>query len=221
VRLPAYLSLGGVAMSEKRAESELLCQAVAGDRTALSELLLVHYDGLRQHIGRRISGDLQRLILADDVLHQTFVRAAGGIRSFQPRHERAFRAWLKTIADNLIKDAEKRRRRERRAADQQVPLPSPSGGNSWAALVERIGGDATTPSVAGQRNENVRRLRAALASLPAEQREVLERYCLHDQSLDQIAEALGATKDSIRGICYRAKKNLRALMGRSSLYFSG
>lgn len=207
-------------MSERHAESDLLRQVAAGDRAALSELLLVHYDSLRRHIDRRIDGDLQGIVTSDDILHQTVVRAAQGIRSYEARGERAFLAWLKTIADNLLKDAHKRRRRERRAAEPTTMPVSHGAGSSWAALVERIIGDATTPSVVGQRQENVGRIRAALACLPTDQRDVLERHYLQDQSLDQIATALGVTKDSIRGLCYRAKKNLRALMGRCSLYFS-
>ena len=207
-------------MSERRDESDLLRQVAAGDHAALSGLLLVHYDSLRRHIDRRIAGDLQGSATADDILHQTVVRAAQGIRGYQARGVRAFRAWLKTIADNLIKDAQRRRRRERRAAEQGGPFAPRGAGSSWGALAERIVGDATTPSVAGQRNENIRRLRAALACLPPDQRDILERYYLRDQSLEEIAEALGATKDSIRGICYRARKKLRELMGRSSLYFS-
>jgi DNA-directed RNA polymerase specialized sigma24 family protein len=59
-----------------------------------------------------------------------------------------------------------------------------------------------------------------MASLPVEQRDVVERYYLQTQTLEQIAEATGRTIASIRGICYRARKNLRRLMGGSSLYFS-
>jgi RNA polymerase sigma-70 factor, ECF subfamily len=208
-------------MSERLAESDLVRLAVAGDRAALSELLLAHYDGLRRHIAARVSGESERWIVADDVLHQTLVRAAQAIRTYQPRHEGAFRAWLRTIAENLVRDAQKRRRRERLAPDGDGPPRSPAASSSWAALVERIAGNGSTPSIGGQRRENARRLRTALASLPDQQREVVERYYLENQSMEQIAESLGVTKDSIRGLCYRAKKNLRALMGRSSLYFSG
>mgnify|MGYP000855929357 CR=1 FL=1 len=207
-------------MLDSPIESSLLSRAIAGDRVALSELLLAHYDGLRRHIERRVSGEAQAASSVDDVLHQTLVRATQSLHGFEPRGEGAFRAWLRTIADNLIRDAERRRRRERLAADQGAG-PSSPGEDDGRALVERICGDATSPSAAGQRNENARRLRAALARLPGDQREVLQRYCFGDQSLDQIAEALGTTKDSIRGLCYRAKKNLRELMGQSTLYFSG
>ena len=148
------------------------------------------------------------------------VRAALGIGKYQPRHEGAFRAWLMKIADNLVKDAQKRKRRERRVAAQDGPGRAPAENSSWAALVERIAGDGSSPSVKTQRRDNARRLRVALAALPEDYRQVVQRYYLEDQSLAQIAEAMGSTKGSIRAICYRARKRLRELMGRSSLYFS-
>lgn len=208
-------------MSVGRLESNLLSQAAGGDRAALSQALLLHYDSLRGHIAGRISGELKRLVDADDILHQTMVRAAQGIGRFEPRHEGAFRGWLKTIADNLIKDAQKRKRRERRAVAQDDPPPGAGQNSSWAALVERIAGDVDSPSVNTQQKDNVRRLRAALAALPDEHREIIERYYLQGESLAEIAQALGAAKGAIRAKCYRARKRLRELMGRSSLYFSG
>jgi len=208
-------------MSQDQSESDLIRQAVAGDRASLTQLLLVHHDRLRRRISGRITGDLQGLISPDDILHQTFVRAAQRVESFRLRHEGAFRGWLDTIADNLIKDAAKRRKRERRAPSGRIGGQNPGDGSSVAAVVERIAGDCTTPGGRVQRRENIRRLQAALATLPDDQREVIQRYYLQDQSLDQIAESMGRTRDSIRGVCYRARKNLRAVMGGSSLYFSG
>ncbi len=204
-------------MSGECSESELIHLAVAGDRAALSQLLLIHYDGLRRHIAARVSRDLQGLLRPDDVLQQTFVRVAQSISSFQFRHKRAFRAWLETIAENIIKDAAKRRRRERRA----IHRPSAGDDSSVAAVIERVAADCTTPGRRVQRGESIRRMRAAIATLPDDQREVIERYYIQGQTYEQIAEAVGRTKDAIRGVCYRARKNLRAMMGRSSLYFSG
>ena len=183
----------------------------------MSQVLLLHYDGLQEHIAFRLSGDLERLVAADDILHQTMVQAAQGIGRFEPRHEGAFLGWLKTIANNLIRDTQRKKRRERRAVAQD----GQDQGSSWADLVERIAGEGSTPSVKTQQHDNARRLRAALAALPDEYRQVIERYYLQDESLDEIAEALGGTKGSIRAMCYRARKRLRELMGRSSMYFSG
>jgi RNA polymerase sigma-70 factor (ECF subfamily) len=207
-------------MSQEPSEVDWVGRAIGGDRAALSQLLLTHYDALRGHIARRIPAELQGLVRAEDVLHQTFVRAAQSLDGFQVRPEGSFRAWLQTIAENLLKDAAKRRRRERRSPDARRPGTG-SDDSSVAGLVERLAHDSSTPVGHAQRQENIRRVLAALAALPDEQRAVLERHYLQDQPLDEIAAALGRTKDAIRGICYRARRNLRDIMGRSSLYFSG
>jgi RNA polymerase sigma-70 factor (ECF subfamily) len=202
-------------------QAALIAQAVAGDRACLSQLLLIHHDALKQHIASRITPDLQGLITAEDVLHQTFVRAAGAIGQFQPRHENSFRAWLETIAGNLVRDAAKRRRRERRSGPFGPIGHTAGDDSSVAAIIDRIAGDTTTPGRRIQRQESIRRMRAALATLPDDQREAIHRYYLQGESHEQIALATGRTRDAVRGLCYRARKNLRALMGGSSLYFSG
>ena len=197
-------------------ESGLLRGAIGGDRAALAELFLLHYDDLRNYIARRLPGGLEPLVSGADILHQTMVRAARGIGRFQPAHDGAFRAWLTTIADNLVKDAQKAKHRQRRAGDR---APVDRGG-SGEALIDGIAGDATSPSVRTERRDNARR-RAALSALPADHRQVIERYYLQGESLDRIAEAMGSTKGSVRAMAYRARKRLRELLGRSSQYFSG
>ena len=96
-----------------------------------------------------------------------------------------------------------------------------SDDNSVALVVEQLAGDNTPPVRRAATQENIRRMRIALAGLPDDQREVIERYYIRDQSLQQIADAMGRSKDAIRGLCYRARKELRGIMGASSLYFSG
>ena len=73
-------------MSGAESELSLIDRAVAGDRVALSQLLLLHFDVLHQHVESRISHRLQGLMRADDILQQTFVRAAQAISTFEPRH---------------------------------------------------------------------------------------------------------------------------------------
>jgi RNA polymerase sigma-70 factor (ECF subfamily) len=200
----------------------LIQQAAGGDRAALSELLLRHYEGLSQYISSRISQDLRGLVRPEDVLQQTFVRVAQGISSFETRHEGAFRGWLKTIAGNLLKDAEKRRRRERRAPAQHAGQHLSSGEPGDAALlVERLPRDSTAPSGRVVRRDNIRCMQEAMADLPTDQREVIRRHYLQGQSITQIAESMQRTPDAVRGLCYRARQNLRVLMGQSSQYFSG
>jgi RNA polymerase sigma-70 factor (ECF subfamily) len=207
-------------MSRSTSGSDLMRRAIAGDRAALSALLLDHYDSLHHHISNRISNQLQGLVRADDILQQTFVRAAQRITEFQPQHEGAFRGWLKTIAENLLRDAEKRRRRERRASSQRGRSTA-SEGNQPAGGLDQLAANLTTPARRVHRNDSIVRMKAAMQQLPREQREVIRRRYLLGQSLEEVAEALGCSKDAARGLCYRARQRLRAHMGRTSMYFSG
>ena len=102
-------------MPDRDLETELIQRAIAGDRAALSQLLLIHHDALRRHIDHESAGRQLGVMLADDILQQSFVRAALNIRTFENREVGSLRGWLKSIATNLIKDARKRRGRERRA----------------------------------------------------------------------------------------------------------
>ena len=207
-------------MSPPASDNDRLQQAIDGDRAALSSLLLEHYDGLHRHITARISNQLQGLVRADDILQQTFVRVAQRISTFEPHHDGAFRAWLKTIAENLLRDAEKRRRRERRAPSEIGAGPLSNQGGR-AGRMDRLAGDVSTPAKRVQRRDSIVHMKAAMRQLPREQREVIRRRYLLGQSLDEIANALGCSKDAARGMCYRARQRLRTHMGRTSLYFSG
>jgi RNA polymerase sigma-70 factor (ECF subfamily) len=197
-------------------ESDLIRAAAAGDRVALSQLLLLHYNELERHVIQRLASEQAGVLLPEDVIQETFYRAARALPQFEGRYVGSFCPWLKTVASNMIKDALKRRRRERRAAnptaghDEDGPL-------SW---VSQLADDATSPSRSVVRHDNVGQLQAAMAGLPSEQREVIRRYYILDESFEQIASAMDRSKDAIRGICYRAKKNLRFIMGHSSKYFS-
>ncbi len=203
-------------MSALESESHLVREAIAGDRASLAQLLLVHYDALYRHIESRISHDLQGLIRAEDILQQTFVRAAQAVGTFEPRHEGALRGWLKTIAENLLRDAEKRRRRERR---ERLAMNS-ARDSALASPINRLLGTNTSPSRRAALGESVRSMKSALAQLPDEQQDILRRRYFLGQTLDEIAAATGRSKDGVRGLCFRARKSLRAAMGRSSLYFS-
>ena len=200
-------------------ESDLIRHATLGDRAALAQLLFDHHDVLQRHIARRLSDGARGVVSAEDLLQQTFVRAARGIVSFEG-NAAGFRAWLTTIATNLILDARKRHHRERRAPARTDPLASLSDDGSFAQIVDRLAGDITPPVGRVERRESILRMRTAIANLSPDHREVIQRFYLLDQSLEEIASAMGRSKEAIRGLCYRARKDLREIMGGSSLFFS-
>jgi RNA polymerase sigma-70 factor (ECF subfamily) len=197
-------------------ESDLIRAAAAGDRVALSQLLLLHYNEIERHVALRLANEPPGLLSPEDALQETFFRAAQALPRFENAYVGSFCPWLKTVATNLIKDAAKRRRRERRAGNPTAE----AGEESRCEWVNQLAGDSTSPSRCVVRHDNVHRLQSAMTGLPIEQREVIRRHYLLNESFEQIATAMDRSKDAIRGICYRAKKNLRFIMGHSSKYFS-
>lgn len=207
-------------MSASFSESVLLRQAIAGDRAALSQILLLYYDDLQRHVARRLSHASVEAVSTEDILQQTFVRAALAVARFAEQPEGSFRGWLFTIAANLVRDAQKRRHREQRAA--KIPESMAHRGSEFddrsGAGVDRLVADTTSPSMNVHRRDSARSLNEALAALPAEQREVIQRHYLHDQTWEQVAEEMGRTKEAVRGICYRARRSLRSALGHSSWF---
>lgn len=203
-------------MSGPDSQSALLARAVSGDRAALAQVFLQHYDALQLHVQARLTPDVHGLIRAEDVIQQTFVRAAQAVSTFVPRHRTSFAAWLTTIADNLLRDVRRRRGRERRV--EHVAGADDSG--SGRPAVDQAPDRATSPSRRAGRREVARHLRAALNALPDDQRDVVHRRYLLGESLEDIARATGRTPAAVRGLCFRARRTLRAVLGRSSLYFS-
>ena len=61
-------------MSDAFDEEKLLSMAIAGDRAALHELLLEHYDGVAAHVARRLSKPIQGVTSRDDIVQENFAQ---------------------------------------------------------------------------------------------------------------------------------------------------
>ncbi len=57
-------------MSRGSTERELVESAVAGDRTALDQLLLLHYMSVFRHVGAELPRRFEGLLSCEDILHQ-------------------------------------------------------------------------------------------------------------------------------------------------------
>ena len=75
--------------------------------------------------------------------------------------------------------------------------------------------DQTSPSQRAERCEDLLRLAAALARLPADQREVVELHHLKGLPVAEVAAAMGRTRPAVVGLLFRGLKKLRALLRES------
>lgn len=205
---------------DSRADAELIDRAVNGDRAAIEQLLWANYDSLAQHISLRLPAAIQGVVSAEDILQQTFVQAFRHIGGFAARSSAAFAVWLRTIADRVLQDVLRSSSRKKRGAGrtqlQRTPLWTAETATNLLDVVCRTD---STPSQSAARHEACQRIQVALAGLPDDYQDAVRLRFLEGKGLEEIANEMGKPTGAVRGLLDRAKKKLRAAMGRSSLYW--
>jgi len=207
-------------MPRNSSKQFLVAEAVAGGRLALEQLLLAYHDRLARHLAKHFPEQLQGLVDIEDILHKTYVKAFRSIGTLEGRSEHVFYAWLKKIARNQLSDDLKRRRRERLSGKRRRRRATDSQGSWVLDLTERVAGDSSTPSKCAVRHEAVRAMQIAVATLPEDYRQAVWLHYLRGLSLEETAKKMGRSKGAVRGLCYRAKRELREVLGRASSYIT-
>ena len=177
------------ALEESPAALRQVAQAVArakeGDREAVRYLYLQYADNVYGYVRSIVRDDFE----AEDVTQQVFAKLMTAIGKYQER-DVSFSAWIMRVARNVAVDHLRRRR--------AIPC------EEVRELEHSEGEDAS-------RNRSLM-LKDALASLPAEQREVIVLRHLVGLSPGEIAGRLGRTEPSIHGLHHRGRGALRTAL---------
>lgn len=158
-----------------------------GERRAF-EVLFRRYAPRLLGLFRRSTGNDA---LAQDLVQQTFLHLHRARRDY--RTGKKFRPWLFAIAMNVRR--EHFRRRQRR---QETPLDPARHGEPAQAP------EASTPT------ERV--VRRALQQLPEAQREVVLLHYYEGLSMQEVAQAVGASRSAVKVRAHRAYKVLRDIL---------
>jgi RNA polymerase sigma factor (sigma-70 family) len=167
-------------------DEELMLAYVRGDDAAFRELF-GRYAPLLARIAQR---QLGRAADAGDVVQQTFLQLHRARHDFAPASR--FKPWIITIAMNLGRDLLRRRGRW---GEDQVDEEA------------RVAPEPEVPDEDAQR-----KVRAALARLPREQREVIELHWFEELSFTEIAEIVGAKPGAVRVRAHRGYEALRKVL---------
>jgi RNA polymerase sigma-70 factor (ECF subfamily) len=186
----------GVIMTIK--EDEVIVREVVAGRTeAFAAIVNRHKDRVYGMI-MRLTGNQE---IADELAHETFVRAYRRLRSF--RAESRFSTWLIQIAINLVRDRIRRDKRNRTV--------------SLDAMLEK---DPDAPAFAEARShydplaelserDLVEAFETALTELPETYREVFVLHHIEGFSYEDIAVATGDSMGSLKVRAHRARKLLK------------
>lgn len=129
---------------------------------------------------------------AEDATSLVFAKALDGLPRF---HGGSFRAWLFTIARNVVTDQFRARRFD-------APLEAAAAVAAPGATLDDLAADA----------DRDRGLRALLAELTPDQRQVIELR-LRDLAGPEVAVVLGRSHAWVKVTQFRAIERLRAMMG--------
>jgi len=201
-------------MGMSLADEAQVAVAVTGDEAALTALLERHGVAIRQ--GLTISPKWRSLIDPDDVMQVTYFKAFLRIKDLRRTTTASFVGWLRTIAENNLRDAVRAMECAKRGPSR-VYRPTT---DSHAALLEQISGTTTTPSRAAGRREVQQLVEDALRKLPPDYEKVLRLCELECKSGPEAAVILGRSQGAVRMLLARAKDRLRDVLVSGSAYFS-
>ena len=176
-------------------DEQLLADFLAGSDRAFSLLVERHSGELYQFVGRFV----RNLTAAEDVVQETFVQVYQSAAGFDS--SRRFRPWLFTIAANKARDHLRGRGRKK-----EVPLSvvTTSGESEEVSYLDFLSDESPAPSDLLEADERREVVRAVVARMPDNLREVLILGYYHRFPYREIAEVLSVPLGTVKSRLHAA-----------------
>jgi len=170
-------------------DGALVAAALGGNPEAFGTLV-ERYDRAVFHLAYRTLRDTEE---ARDATQEAFFKAYRSLRTFRPGAK--FSTWIFAITYHGCCD---RLARRKRYSNDELPERADSG----------PGPEQTAIAL-----DEAARLRAAIEALPEKYRTVITLYHLQGKQYEEIAEVLGLPMGTVKTHLFRAKEQLRRLLG--------
>jgi RNA polymerase sigma-70 factor, ECF subfamily len=166
-----------------------------GDRDALEELYLLHFDRIYSYLHMSVGNRHD----AEDLTTQTFMKMLESIKRFRWQSA-PFSAWLFRIAHNLAMDHFRASRRWQ--PEEEVPEPAgETEPSAELAAFQSIGRQSMLELIEG---------------LSQEQQQVLTLKFVFNLPNGEVATILGKTEGAIKSLQHRALVSLQKQIAKSS-----
>jgi RNA polymerase sigma-70 factor (ECF subfamily) len=165
----------------------LVARAQRGDRAALEDLYLLHFDRVYSYLHMSVGNRHD----AEDLTTQTFMKMLEAIRRFEWRSV-PFSAWLLRIAHNLAMDHFRAHRRWQ----PEEEVPESADGEECSAEEQALASLGET------------RVLTLIERLAPEQRQVLTLKFVYRFSNGEVASILGKTEGAVKSLQHRALASL-------------
>jgi RNA polymerase sigma-70 factor (ECF subfamily) len=179
--------------SETRHVRGLVDRAQKGDREALEELYLIHFDRIYSYLHVSVGNRHD----AEDLTTQTFLKMLESIGRFRWQSA-PFSAWLFRIAHNLAMDHFRASRRWQ--PEEEVPEPEPD--------------EATSAEAGALQSIGRKSMMELIEDLSPEQQQVLTLKFLFNFANAEAATILGKSEGAIKSLQHRALASLQKQIER-------
>ena len=172
---------------------ELVERAKRGDREALEELYLLHFDRIYSYLHMSVGNRHD----AEDLTTQTFLKMLEAIGRFEWKSV-PFSAWLFRIAHNLAMDFFRAGKR----VQPEEEVPEPPGSEEASAEFHALHSIGRSSML------------DLIADLSPEQRQVLTLKFVFDFANGDVAQILGKTEGAVKSLQHRALATLQKHVSR-------
>ncbi|MCK5595215.1 sigma-70 family RNA polymerase sigma factor [bacterium] len=177
---------------------QIIEKVINGDKSAFNELMDRHEKSILNFTYRLLSSRTE----AEDITQEVFLRAYKNIETFESRAK--FSTWLFKIARNLCLN---KLRHTFRFPTFSIDKPIRGSEHDFQRQVENK--KQVSPASSLLKKELQDTVKAALGSLPKNQKAavVLRRY--EDMSYKEISTVMGCSVSAVRSMLNRAKQTLK------------
>ena len=173
-------------------DHDLVLAVLGGDKHAFGQLA-DRYSQRAYRVALRMVGDAD---LAQEMVQEALLQAYLGLSSL--REPAYFAAWLMGIAQNVCR-THLRARRRLRLGDASLDEAD------WTAV------DATAdPAAQLERQEETHLIQQAIAALSPKNQAATRLYYIEAMSVEEVAQALKASPNAIKGRLFQARKQLQS-----------
>ena len=186
----------------RQEEEKWIARVLAGDADAFEPLVRENQTKV-YHLALRLLGNEAD---AADAAQDALIRAYTSLGSF--RGESRFSVWLYRLTNNICIDY---LRRQKRSAAVSLQTEDDDGEPTEMDLPD----ETWSPEVLAERAEDAEAVRAAMAALTPELREILTMREIGGLSYEELAAALHLELGTVRSRLNRARKKLCVLLTES------